>query len=113
MKTYELKVTEKELNEWSKSKGEGDYLGDYDVNMLGQFTTEKLSIMDIVEAIKNIMCVEIDKGNISFCNEEMANFDIIENEEGYQDEQEGDIIARYGFTIKEVIGNINLEKMFG
>lgn len=113
MKTYELKVTEKDLNEWTKNKGEGDYLGTNDVNMLGQFTTEKLSINDIVEAIKDIMYIEISEGNISFCNEEMANFDIIENKEGYQDEQEGNYIARYGFTIREVNENINLEKLFG
>lgn len=113
MKTYELKVIEKDLNEWSNSKGEGDYLGTNDINMVGQFTTKKLSINDIVEAIKNIMYVEIDKGNISFCNEEMANFDILENAEGYQDEQEGNYIARYGFTIKEIKENINLEKLFG
>lgn len=113
MKTYELKVTEKELNEWTKNKGEGDYLGTNDVNMLGQFTTEKLSINDIVEAIKNFMYVEISDGDINFCNEYMASFDIIENAEGYLDEQEGNYIARYGFTIKEIKENINIEKLFG
>lgn len=113
MKTYELEVIEKELNEWSRNKGEGDYVGTYEVDLLGHFTTEKLSVKDIVEAIKKIMYVEISEGNINFCNEDVANFDIIENEEAYQDEQVGNYIARYGFTIKEVKENINLEKLFG
>lgn len=109
MKTYELVVTEKKLNEWTKNKGQGDYLGTSDVNMLGRFTTDRLSAKDIVEAIKKIMYVEISEVNINFYDEDMAIFDIIENKEGYQDEQEGNCIARYGFTIKEIKENINLE----
>lgn len=112
MKKYNLTISMKEVSEWSKKDGQGEQLHFASIGLSEQFETEKLSIEDILITIGNLMYVDIQKGNLNFCNDEYANFDILENDDGEQDEKNGKFLARYEFYVNEVEPKIDLEKLF-
>lgn len=112
MKTYELLVTTKELSKWDSKEGQGDFVKIIELNKSIKFKTNQLAMSDIANALKTVLGFGIDIFDLSFENDELAYFDVIETEKGFKCEK-GSLLAEYDFKIKLNDSELNLEEMFG
>lgn len=110
MVLYELKIHDKEVNEWG-AEGEGAYIQTAQLGIVEQFDTLPLSLSAITGAINDTLALNIKEDLLDFSNDQCGMFSVIENADGVQDDN-GEYISRYSFTVRKVSPFLDLQKLY-
>lgn len=112
MTKYKLKIIEKHVTKYNEKYQ--DWSGDetvengYDGTI---FTTEHLTMDDILTALKQLFDYEFTNSDLYFANGTVGGFALIENE-NCEPDTKGNFLADYFFTITPITEPLDLEKFF-
>lgn len=106
---YKLEVIGKEFERpTTRVKKVASYI---ELDLSCEFYSECITLNEIVIGLNTLLGTHITKEALNFDCDEVGTFNVLENEDGTED-NEGSFIAMYSFTITPIVSGLDLEQLF-
>lgn len=106
---FKLEVINKEVNKWDN--GLGKYLYALPLDYGCEFYSKCITLNEIVIGLNELLDIHITKEALNFDCDEVGTFNVLEDEDGREDNK-GSFIAMYSFTVTPIVSGLDLEQLF-